>query len=109
MADRIGVISNGEIILVEEKAELMRKLGTKQLTLQLEQPLASIPEQLATYRLTLSDDRAQLVYTYKAERESSDIIALLRDVGAAGIGFKDIHTTQSSLEDIFVDLVKGNK
>ncbi len=109
MADRIGVISNGEIILVEEKAELMRKLGTKQLTLQLEQPLAGIPPELAAYRLTLADDGAQLVYTYDAQRESTDIIALLRDVGAAGIGFKDIHTTQSSLEDIFVSLVKGKK
>ncbi|MBW6495604.1 MAG: ABC transporter ATP-binding protein [Burkholderiaceae bacterium] len=109
MADRIGVISNGEIILVEEKAELMRKLGTKRLTLQLEQPLAGIPPELAAYRLTLADDGAQLVYTYDAQRESTDIIALLRDVGAAGIGFKDIHTTQSSLEDIFVSLVKGKK
>jgi ABC-2 type transport system ATP-binding protein len=109
MADRIGVISNGEIILVEGKAELMRKLGTKQLTLQLEQPLTGVPPELAAYRLALADDGAQLVYTYDAQRESTDIIALLRDVSAAGIGFKDIHTTQSSLEDIFVNLVKGKK
>ncbi len=109
MADRIGVISNGEIILVEEKAELMRKLGTKQLTLQLEHQLDGIPPALSAYRLSLSEDGMQLVYTYDAQRESTDIIALLRDVGAAGIGFKDIHTTQSSLEDIFVSLLKGKK
>ena len=109
MADRIGVISKGEIILVEEKAELMRKLGRKQLALQLERALAAIPAALGAYQLELAGDGEQLVYTYDAQRESSDIVALLRDVSAAGIGFKDIHTTQSSLEDIFVSLVKGEK
>jgi ABC-2 type transport system ATP-binding protein len=105
MADRIGVIRKGEIILVEEKAELMRKLGRKQLTLQLQRPLAALPPQLAGYRLTLADDGAALVYDYDAEREQGSIAALLRDLAAAGVEFADLHTTQTSLEDIFVNLV----
>jgi len=106
MADRIGVINSGEIMLVEEKAELMRKLGKKQLTLQLEAPLASIPPQLASYGLELANEHNELIYTYDAEREKSNsLVALLNDLSAAGIPFKDLHTTQSSLEDIFVSLV----
>jgi ABC-2 type transport system ATP-binding protein len=106
MADRIGVINGGQIMLVEEKAELMRKLGKKQLTLQLETPLASIPPQLASYGLELANDNIELIYTYDAEREKSNsLVALLNDLSAAGIPFKDLHTTQSSLEDIFVSLV----
>ena len=107
MADRIGVISKGEIILVEDKAELMRKLGKKQLTLQLESALASVPPNLSTYRLDLSKDGSELTYTYDdTESERAGIVALLRDLEDAQIRFKDLQTTQSSLEDIFVSLVR---
>jgi len=109
MADRVGVINEGEIVLVEEKGELMRKLGRKQLTLQLQQPMAAIPAQLAPYRLSLAADGRELVYTYDTQSERTGITGLLDDLGAAGIGFKDLQTTQSSLEDIFVDLVRGNR
>ena len=105
MADRIGVISKGEIILVEEKAELMRKLGRKQLTLQLPAPLAAIPAALAPYGLTLAADGTELVYTYDTQRERTGITALLRDLNSAGIRFRDLKTEQSSLEEIFVSLV----
>jgi ABC-2 type transport system ATP-binding protein len=106
MADRIGVISKGELILVEEKAELMRKLGRKQLTLQLQQPMLRVPDALAGYDLALSDDGNELTYSYDAQGERIGIVDLLKDLGSAGIGFKDLHTTQSSLEDIFVSLVR---
>ena len=106
MADRIGVINKGEIILVEGKAELMRKLGKKQLTLQLQQTIELIPPQLAQHRLALAGGGKELVYTYDTQAEHSDIPALLRDVNAAGIELKDLQTTQSSLEDIFVGLVR---
>ncbi|SCK28121.1 ABC transporter ATP-binding protein [Vogesella sp. LIG4] len=109
MADRIGVISKGEIILVEEKTELMRKLGKKQLTLQLEAPLAQIPPALGGYALELATSGSELVYTYDAHGERSGILALLQALNEAGIRFKDLHTTQSSLEDIFVSLVRGKK
>ena len=109
MADRIGVISNGEIILTEDKAELMRKLGQKRLTLQLQQRLERVPEPLAAYNLSLDADGSELTYTYDTQGERTGITALLRDVGAAGIRFRDLHTTQSSLEDIFVDLVRKNQ
>ncbi|MGH8617019.1 MAG: ABC transporter ATP-binding protein [Burkholderiales bacterium] len=112
MADRIGVISHGEIILVENKVELMRKLGKKQLALQLQHPLDRIPDALAAYQLTLSGDGGELVYSYDAHAghgEHAGIAALLRDLNAAGIAFKDLHTTQSSLEDIFVNLVSDRK
>ena len=106
MADRIGVISKGELILVEEKAELMRKLGTKQLTLQLQHPLAAIPAMLSGYDLALSADGSELTYRYDAAGDRIGIVELLKDLGDAGIVFKDLHTTQSSLEDIFVSLVR---
>ncbi len=106
MADRIGVIRKGEIILVEEKTELMRKLGRKQLTLHLHQPLTAIPPELAAYGLELSADRTELVYTYDAERARTGIAALLKDLEDAGIEFKDVHTRESSLEDIFVGLLE---
>ena len=106
MADRIGVISKGELILVEEKAELMRKLGTKQLTLQLQHPLAAIPATLSGYDLALSADGSELTYRYDAAGDRIGIVELLKDLGDAGIVFKDLHTTQSSLEDIFVSLVR---
>ncbi len=106
MADRIGVINNGELILVEDKAELMRKLGKKQLTLQLHARLDAVPAALAAHRLTLAADGGELVYTYDTRGERTGITALLADLGAAGIRFRDLHTTQDSLEDIFVGLVR---
>ena len=106
MAERIGVISKGEIILVEEKAELMRKLGKKVLTLQLQEALAAIPAGLAAHRLSLAANGRELVYTYDTQAEHSGIPELLRDLNGAGIELKDLQTTQSSLEDIFVDLVR---
>jgi ABC-2 type transport system ATP-binding protein len=106
MADRIGVISRGEIILVENKHELMHKLGRKQLTLQLNEPLHEIPARLAGYPLELADDGRHLVYTYDTQAERNAIVELLDDLSAAGIGFKDLHTSQSSLEEIFVSLVR---
>jgi ABC-2 type transport system ATP-binding protein len=107
MADRIGVINAGEIVIVEEKAELMRKLGKKQLLLHLEAPLTAVPAALAHYGLELANGGAELIYTYDSERERTDIVALLNDLNHAGIRFKDLQTTQSSLEDIFVSLVRG--
>jgi ABC-2 type transport system ATP-binding protein len=106
MADRIGVIHNGEIILVEEKAELMRKLGKKELTIQLHEGLDEIPSELTGYRLELTADGDELVYTYDTQTGRTDITALLADLNATGIKFKDLQTKQSSLEEIFVDLVK---
>jgi len=106
MADRIGIINTGEIILVEDKAELMRKLGKKQLTLQLHRKLAALPPELAPYRLAPVNGGKELVYTYDTQAEHSGIPELLRDLNAAGIELKDLQTTQSSLEDIFVDLVR---
>jgi ABC-2 type transport system ATP-binding protein len=107
MADRIGVISRGELILVEEKTELMRKLGRKQLTLHLHDRLDTVPPALAAYQLELADGGCDLVYTYDAQADRSGIAALLHDLAAAGIRFKDLQTTQRSLEEIFVNLVKG--
>ncbi len=109
MAERVGVINHGELILVEEKAALMRKLGRKELTLQLQAPLGALPPSLAKYRLSLAKGGAELVYTYDTQAEHNAIPALLRDVGAAGMEFKDLHTTQSSLEDIFVGLVRQGR
>jgi ABC-2 type transport system ATP-binding protein len=106
MADRIGVINNGEIILVEEKTELMRKLGKKQLTLQLPGKLTEIPSSLADYHLELAAGGSELVYTYDKQTERADITALLADLSAAGVEFTDLQTRQSSLEEIFVSLVK---
>jgi ABC-2 type transport system ATP-binding protein len=106
MADRIGVMHNGEIILVEDKAELMRKLGKKQLTLHLHKRLDAVPDALAAHHLTLAADGSDLIYTYDTQGERTGITALLRDLNQAGIRFRDLHTTQSSLEDIFVDLVR---
>jgi len=106
MADRIGVINKGEIILVEDKTALMEKLGKKQLILQLQRPLESLPEALSGYALELSDDGLQLVSTFHAEREQSKIGSLLRALAELGIDFKDLQTRESSLEEIFVDLVR---
>ena len=109
MADRIGVISNGDIILVENKVELMRKLGRKQLTLQLHEAIDRIPPELSAYQLELSAGGNELTYTYDVVRERTGIASLLDDLDRAGIRFKDLQTTQSSLEDIFVSLVKENR
>jgi len=109
MADRIGVINKGEIILVEDKVELMRQLGKKQLTVHLLHRIEKVPPELAAHRLTLSHDGGELIYTYDTQAERTGITALLADLGGAGIRFKDLSTTQSSLEDIFVDLVRQGK
>src|SRR3954447_23705151 len=106
MADRVGVINRGEIILVENKAELMRKLGRKRLVLELRNPLTAIPEALSRYALELSPDGGQLTYTYDNQAERPGVASLLRDLEAAGIQFRDIDTQNSSLEEIFVNLVR---
>src|SRR4051812_30193380 len=109
MADRIGVINHGELILVEGKDELMRKLGRKQLTLNLHNKLAAIPSGLEGRGLELSADGSELVYTYDTRAQRTGITTLLKDLSAAGITFRDLNTTQSSLEDIFVNLVRQSK
>ncbi|WP_248307985.1 ABC transporter ATP-binding protein [Bosea sp. AS-1] len=106
MADRIGVISKGEIILVEDKTELMRKLGKKQLSLQLQQPITALPATLSTFDLSLSPAGDEIVYTYDTQADRTGITTLLQDLSEAGIRFRDLSTSQSSLEDIFVSLVK---
>ena len=106
MADRVGVINKGEIILVEEKDELMRKLGMKQLRLQLEDTLEEVPTVLAGYGLELASEGSELVYTYDSQAGRIEIADLLADLGEAGVRFRDLQTRQSSLEEIFVDLVK---
>jgi ABC-2 type transport system ATP-binding protein len=106
MADRVGVINKGEIIIVEDKVELMRKLGKKQLTLELRERLDSIPAALAVHRLTLATDGKALIYNYDTRGENTGITTLLDDLRHAGIRFKDLQTTQSSLEDIFVGLLR---
>jgi ABC-2 type transport system ATP-binding protein len=106
MADRVGVISKGEIVLVEDKAELMRKLGKKKLTVQLQKPLDMVPEALGKYGLALMNDGTELVYAYDTKGERTGITALLSDLNAANIRFRDLQTEQSSLEDIFVGLVE---
>jgi ABC-2 type transport system ATP-binding protein len=106
MADRIGVINHGEIILVEDKVQLMQQLGRKQMTLQLQDPVTAVPQQLQHYNLQLSADGAEIVYTYDAKAGRTGITALLGELAEAGIRFKDLTTTQSSLEEIFVSLVK---
>jgi ABC-2 type transport system ATP-binding protein len=105
MADRVGVISKGEIILVEEKAELMRKLGKKKMILHLQKKLDAVPASLAAHALTLADGGADLVFTYDTQAERTGVTALLSDLNTAGIRFRDLQTEQSSLEDIFVGLV----
>ena len=107
MADRIGVISKGELIVVEEKAELMRKLGKKQLTLHLQEPLTALPAGLEAYPLALAASGVELVYTFDAQSEHTGIAELLRELSKRGVDFKDLQTSQSSLEEIFVSLVRG--
>ncbi len=107
MADRIGVINKGEIILVEDKSVLMQKLGKKQLKLHLQHPLSRIPEELAGRELALAADGNELIYTFDAQSEQTGIADLLRQLGEHGIDFKDLQSSQSSLEDIFVNLVRA--
>jgi ABC-2 type transport system ATP-binding protein len=105
MADRVGVISRGQLILVEEKNALMQKLGKKQLTLSLSQPLAAVPPELGEWDLALEADGTVLRYTFDATADRTGVPSLLRRMSDIGIGFKDLETRQSSLEDIFVSLV----
>ena len=107
MADRIGVISKGELVVVEEKTALMRKLGKKQLTLQLQAPLAAIPVALAGLPLELAKDGNELIYSFDTQASETGIAALLRKLNEQGIEFKDLRTAESSLEDIFVNLVRS--
>jgi ABC-2 type transport system ATP-binding protein len=107
MADRVGVISKGEIILVDDKATLMRKLGKKQLRIHLQGPLQSIPDALRAYPLELAGHGCELIYTFDAQVEGGGIAGLLRTLNEQGIDFRDLHSTESSLEDIFVSLVRS--
>jgi ABC-2 type transport system ATP-binding protein len=107
MADRIGVISKGELVVVEEKSALMRKLGKKQLTLQLQTPLAAIPAALGGLALEIAKDGNELIYRFDTQASETGIAGLLRKLNEQGIEFKDLHTAESSLEDIFVNLVRA--
>jgi len=107
MADRVGVINKGELVVVEEKNELMRKMGSKRLVLLLDEKLDQIPPRLSSYTLALAAEGRELVYTYDTKAKESGITGLLHELAAAGIGYHDLQTSQSSLEEIFVDLVHG--
>jgi ABC-2 type transport system ATP-binding protein len=109
MADRIGVINKGEIILVEEKIELMRKLGKKQLTLQLQQRLTAIPPELSGFKLSIAEDGGTLIYDYDTQAERTGVATLLGELSRAGLRIRDLQTNQSSLEDIFVGLVSDRQ
>ena len=109
MADRVGVINKGELILVEDKDKLMRSLGKKRLELELHDKLPAVPATLAGYGLELSADGSRLIYTYDTRAERTGITRLLKELSAAGITFRDLNTTQSSLEEIFVSLVSTRK
>ena len=109
IADRIGVISGGELVLIEDKKELMHKLGKKQLIIELKESVSSLPEILKHFDVTLSDDKTHLTYTYDTRGDGTGITALLQTINEAGLGLKDMQTTQSSLEDIFVNLVNEDK
>ena len=109
MADRIGVINKGEIVLVEEKVELMRKLGKKQLTLQLQQRLAAIPPELSRFKLSIVEDGGTLIYDYDTQAERTGVATLLGELSRAGLRIRDLQTNQSSLEDIFVGLVSDRQ
>ena len=110
MADRIGVINHGELVVVEDKATLMRKLGKRQLALTLQEPLPAIPSRLADLPLELSDDGSTLTYTFDVQQEErTGIASLLRRLADEGVDFKDLHSSESSLEDIFVSLVREER
>lgn len=106
IADRVGIINNGELLLVEEKSVLMQKLGSKQLTIELKSAIQNIPESLSSYELELTNDGNNLIYSYDTRQDRTGITALMTAVNEAGLILRDIHTSQSSLEDIFVKLVK---
>ena len=106
IADRVAVIAKGQILLVEDKDALMKRMGTKELHIQLQNEISSIPDSLASYDLNISDDKTGLVYSYDTKAERTGITSLLSDISAAGLVLRDLQTAQSSLEDIFVDLVK---
>jgi ABC-2 type transport system ATP-binding protein len=108
LADRVGVINNGEVILVQEKNLLMKELGKKQLVLNLSERIAVLPDSLAEHQLELAEDGLELTYHYDTKRERTGITALLAALHAADVKFNDLHTSQSSLEEIFVGLVKKN-
>ena len=107
IADRVGVINNGELLLVDDKANLMQELGRKQLIIELKEPISAIPDSMTSYALELSNDGHQLIYTYDSQGKSTGITALLQSMHSAGISMKDLNTTQSSLQDIFVNLVQA--
>ena len=109
MADRVGVISKGELIAVDEKQALMARLGKKTLKIMLVEPLAAIPPELAEWNVALEDDGHQLCYQFDSHAERTGIASLMRRLSDLGIGYKDLSTHQSSLEDIFVELVHGGK
>ena len=109
MADRIGVIRKGDLILVEDKAELMKTLGKKQLTLELQQPLTAVPPELAEWKLALEANGCELTYTFDTRLQHTGVTSLLRRMGELGIAFNDLRTRQSSLEEIFVDLVREQR
>jgi ABC-2 type transport system ATP-binding protein len=106
MADRVGVIDKGQLLLVERKADLMKKLGKREMDIALVEPLAAIPDALSEWHLALEDEGTRLRYTFDAQAERTGIPSLLRKLGELGIAFKDLDTSKSSLEDIFVDLVE---
>jgi ABC-2 type transport system ATP-binding protein len=107
IADRVGVINHGEMVLIEDKQILMRKLGQKQLMLDLVEPLRQLPASLADFALDLTEHGTRLIYTFDSHEQRTDITALLDGLKSAGIAFRDLQTSQSSLEDIFVNLVEG--
>ena len=107
IADRVAVIAKGQILLIEDKEALMKKMGTKELHIQLQDTITSIPDSLGSYDLSISDDKTGLIYSYDTKAERTGITSLLSDISAAGLVLRDLQTAQSSLEDIFVDLVKG--
>jgi ABC-2 type transport system ATP-binding protein len=109
MADRVGVIDKGRLILVEDKAVLMRKLGKRRMLISLQEPMAAVPAELAEWHLELADEGRQLLYLFDAQAERTGIPSLLRKLGELHIGFKDLETSKSSLEDIFVDLVANDR
>jgi len=108
IADRVGVINNGELLLVEDKAALMQKLGSKRLTIELREPVEALPASLDSYQLERADDNRMLIYNYDTRSDRTGITALINSINEAGLTLRDIHTEQSSLEEIFVNLVKAD-
>jgi ABC-2 type transport system ATP-binding protein len=109
IADRVGVINDGQLLLVDDKANMMQELGRKQLIIELKEPINKVPESLTSHALELSDDGNELIFTYDTQGNSTGITALLQDMHSAGLSMKDLNTTQSSLQDIFVNLVQADK